>query len=302
MSFVTSSCMAFEAASHSHLHPIRFSAAILGFKQSMTRIAESKAVRKRKDLQEKERRILAAVEAYQLEQAKPLQLRKGVNRLAAELGVNGKTVLNRYNGMQSMSEANAKKQQLLPAQEKHLADLIAVSSDQGRPFTKKDIVLHGNRILNQTSCETDIPKLGKKWARNFVARHDDELQMYRSKHLDSQRAKCMNPSAVEGWFDLLEEYVVKEEVEPKNILAMDETGFIPSNEDSEQVVGRKGKKVQHRVGTANRETTTVLVTICADGTHLAPSIIYKGEHLYAKWTKNNVAEARYENHIGNVSM
>lgn len=260
----------------------------------MTRRAEPKQVKKRKELLEKEKKILAAVEAYQLEQAKPPHLRKGVNKLAIEHGVNGKTVLNRFNGMQSISQANAKKQQLSPEQEKTLADLAARSSDRGRPLTKKDIQHYATTVKNTMSSGTAPENpLGKNWVNNFLTRQSDLLQTYRSKHLDTQRAQCLNPQAVKSWFDLLEEHLVKKGVRKENILAMDECGFIRSNPGPQYVVGRKGKKNQYRVGTANRETVTALVTICADGTYLPPSIIFKGERLYARWTEGNVAGARY---------
>ena len=43
----------------------------------MTRRAEPKQIKKQKELLEKEKKILAAVEAYRLEQTKPPRLRKG---------------------------------------------------------------------------------------------------------------------------------------------------------------------------------------------------------------------------------
>ncbi|KAF9524941.1 hypothetical protein CPB83DRAFT_725609, partial [Crepidotus variabilis] len=59
-------------------------------------------------------------------------------------------------------------------------------------------------------------------------------------------------------------------IKPGNIYGMDESGFPPSHQGVERVVGRRGTKTQHKTGSANRENVTVLVTICADGTALDP--------------------------------
>ncbi|THH06321.1 hypothetical protein EW146_g9649 [Bondarzewia mesenterica] len=72
---------------------------------------------------------------------------------------------------------------------------------------------------------------------------------------------------------------------------MDESGFTPSDEGRERVIRRRGTKTQHKQGGADHENVTALVTICADGTVLKPSIIYKGKNFMMKWTANNVAGA-----------
>ena len=72
---------------------------------------------------------------------------------------------------------------------------------------------------------------------------------------------------------------------------MDESGFPPSHGGVERVVGRRGAKAQHKIGSANRENVTALVTICADGTALKPTIIFKGQRFQANWMKNNLSDA-----------
>lgn len=72
---------------------------------------------------------------------------------------------------------------------------------------------------------------------------------------------------------------------------MDESGFPPSDQRVQRIVGQRGAKRQHKTRSANRENVTVLVTICADGTALKPTIIFKGQHILKKWCQNNVCEA-----------
>lgn len=90
---------------------------------------------------------------------------------------------------------------------------------------------------------------------------------------------------------MIKRRVVDKGVKEENIYGMDESGFPPSHGGVERVVGRRGAKAQHKIGSANRENVTALVTICADGTALKPTIIFKGQRFQANWMKNNLSDA-----------
>jgi hypothetical protein len=47
--------------------------------------------------------------------------------------------------------------------------------------------------------------------------------------------------------------------------------------EKEVVVGEYGRKVQHEIREVDRENTTVICTICADRTSLAPFVIFKAK-------------------------
>ncbi|KAK7451105.1 hypothetical protein VKT23_012781 [Stygiomarasmius scandens] len=75
---------------------------------------------------------------------------------------------------------------------------------------------------------------------------------------------------------------------------MDESGFPPSNQGRERVVGYQGTKTQqHKQGSANHKNVTAIVTICGDGTKLHPTIIFKGQRFQSKWQNDNIAEASW---------
>ena len=57
------------------------------------------------------------------------------------------------------------------------------------------------------------------------------------------------------------------------------------------MIGCCGTKMQHKQGGADCENVTAIVTICADGTVLNPTVIFKGKNIMAKWGENNVASA-----------
>ncbi|EIM86965.1 CENP-B protein, partial [Stereum hirsutum FP-91666 SS1] len=85
------------------------------------------------------------------------------------------------------------------------------------------------------------------------------------------------------------------------IYGMDESGFPLGDFGKKKVVGRRGAKRQHKQGSGDKENVTVLVTICADGTHLRPTIIYKGKNFMQKichsdngWTDSELGRSWIE--------
>ena len=89
----------------------------------------------------------------------------------------------------------------------------------------------------------------------------------------------------------MEEFIVKVGIWAEDVYAMDETGCPPSDQGTEWVIGAWGTWTQHKQGGADCENVTALVTICADGTKLQPTIIFKGQNFMTKWGDNNVSGA-----------
>jgi hypothetical protein len=59
----------------------------------------------------------------------------------------------------------------------------------------------------------------------------------------------------------------------------------------ECVIGRAGKSTQYQQRDGNHENITVIVIICADGTSIAPAIIFKGKSYLPEWKQDNPLEA-----------
>lgn len=75
------------------------------------------------------------------------------------------------------------------------------------------------------------------------------------------------------------------------IYGADETGIQNGIGTVEQVVGPAGESIQHQQRSGDRENITVLVTICADGTSIAPAVIFKGETFQSSWKQDNPLNA-----------
>ncbi|THU89811.1 CENP-B protein, partial [Dendrothele bispora CBS 962.96] len=80
-------------------------------------------------------------------------------------------------------------------------------------------------------------------------------------------------------------------IDPKLVYGCDEIGFMPSRGAKRWVIGPRNQSIQHQQGDGGRENTTVIVTICADGTATKPTVILKGKAFDVNWKQDNPAEA-----------
>jgi hypothetical protein len=156
--------------------------------------------------------------------------------------------------------------------------------------------------------------VGRRWTSRFVEKHSDRLSTYWAHPLDNIQGCAVNPITNKQWFDLLEtvlaggadslddhvalsenmQVVYEEDHEPiacENSYAADESGFVAAGGMRERVIGAKEKSTQHQQGDGGRENTTVIVTICADGTSLKPAVIFKGQVFQVKWDQENPTDA-----------
>ena len=71
---------------------------------------------------------------------------------------------------------------------------------------------------------------------------------------------------------------------------MDESGFPFGGDELGKVVYcDTAATIQHEQTEGNRENVTAVVTICADGTTVTPTVIFKGKYVNAAWHEANTA-------------
>lgn len=192
-----------------------------------------------------------------------------------------------------MDAFNASKQKLSLAHELPLVKFICRSADHSLPLSRSEVKCYADAMIQQEKGDTidDKYHVADLWMDSFLMRHHEKLGTFWGRSLDTQRVKCLNPVAVEHWFTLVKKYIVDKGILPENIYGMDESGFSPADQSVRWVIGWKGTKTQHRSGTANRENVTALVKICADGTTIALTVIFKAKSFQKTWGDNNVAGA-----------
>ena len=189
-----------------------------------------------------------------------------------------------------MHKDHKDQQKLKPSEEQTLVNFLIESAERGFPQTLHQIENFAN-LIRQSRLGPECEKVGENWVGRFLDRHREILQTHWSKPLDTQRARAMNPQAKKEWFELVKKYVVDVGILPENLYGMDETGCPPSDQGTQKVVGGRGVKTMHKTGGADRENVTALVTICADGTALHLTIIFKAKRFNGQWANNNVSKA-----------
>ena len=164
---------------------------------------------------------------------------------------------------------------------------------RGFPLSPKRLREHAEQILTARLGKM-FPEtgLGKNWATRFITKHHDRLGMYWSSAMDSSRGRAVNPITKAEYFKLLKEVREEYDIPDELVYGADETGIQTGIGVTERVIGPAGAKIQHQQRSGNRENITVLPTICADGTSVAPTVIYKEEAFQTKWLQENPLDAR----------
>jgi hypothetical protein len=78
---------------------------------------------------------------------------------------------------------------------------------------------------------------------------------------------------------------------PDRIYGMDETCGWFDHAGRSTVLGGKGKNNQYLTRKSSRESTTLIVSSCADGSVLKPFCIFSAKKMSKEWKKINPLEA-----------
>ena len=232
-----------------------------------------------------------ALQAYTAEQLKT-EGKCGLHNIALQYRVNHVTLSRQYKGALLIAAFNALKQKLTAAEETILINFALESADRGLPITHAMLSSMANKLLESRLGSHYVP-VGLNWSDRFIEWHYQSLQMHWTKPLDTQCARALNPKIVKHWFSLVKEHIADKGIKPHNIYGIDESGFPPGVIGHEHVIGHCGTRIQHKQGGADHENVTALVTICTDGTALAPTIMFKGKNFMKQWGEDNVAHASY---------
>lgn len=187
--------------------------------------------------------------------------------------------------MVSEQESNKLKKnaQTKPEEDEQITRWIEGCSDRALPPTNKKIVEMANRIVASRGGRP----VGKNWIYKFKARQRTRLQSCWGSSYSTQRANALNPTTLAGHFDVVEEIYEDHNIKDHNRYVADETCLQKSQNGAVRVVGRRGVKRQHVKQNSDRVLTTVMATMCADGTAIPPFVIFKGDQFQVAWGEQN---------------
>jgi hypothetical protein len=122
-------------------------------------------------------------------------------------------------------------------------------------------------------------ELGKGWVDRFIQRYQVDLISRWATGIDRSRHQADLGLKYKLYFDLLMDKISQYNVEPRHIYNMDEKGFMLGVlTRSKRVFSRRlyeEGKIKAHIQDGNREWITLLACICADGSHIEPSLIYQ---------------------------
>ena len=157
------------------------------------------------------------------------------------------------------------------AQERELLKYIRSLCERCLPPTPKIVANIAQELCGKAPS--------KNWATRFVARNRDQLDARYLNTLDLARHKADSRASYEQYFDILNTRIKDYDILPENMYNMDEKGFLIGRLQKTQRVFTKDLYKQGKLVGAgqdgSREWITVVATICADGTSLSPTVIYK---------------------------
>jgi hypothetical protein len=245
-----------------------------------------------------------------------------VRSLIDKFGVPRSTLRDRLQGVPPKSVANASKAHFTTAETEVLISLIVVSAQRGFPLTPSNLcdtanylllakskniadlttLMSQNTLFDDPDAIEAAPKVGKNWAKRWLKKHNDRVKKYKGRKLDSQRAQALNPENVGHWFSLVREVYAREgdkkdgetegDMTPDRIYGMDETCGWFDHPGKTTVLGGKGKKNQYQTRKSSRESVTLIVSTCADGSAIRPFCIFSAKRLGKEWHRINPLRAK----------
>ncbi|CAA7270386.1 unnamed protein product [Cyclocybe aegerita] len=249
----------------------------------MAKHAASDVLKKRQEEEEKARAYWIAHAIWLDEQQKPKDERLSYQEVAEEahkrwhaktghwLKLNHNTVRNHATGKtRPREETKWDSSHLSAVKEEEVVNYLIETAAQGFGLSHRRLKEHVIELC-RAHYGTSFPGLGKHWSHRFVERHHEHLHVYRTRPLHDVQGKAANPENHKAWCDLVEN--------------------ANGDEGEERVIGGAGKNVQYQQQAGTRETTTVIVNICADGTAIPPAVLFSGKGFAVRWKQDNPAEA-----------
>jgi hypothetical protein len=206
------------------------------------------------------------------------------NETGKSISLNHATIIRHANGGKPMAEFNAEKCLLSKEEEKTILGFMEETANRGFPLSHRRLREHAAAIIGARQGPS-FQGVGENWTDRFIFYHSERIKTIWSSSLEGARAQAANPTNNAEWFNLLGEHL--SDVDPDCIWGVDETGIQTGMAVKERVIGPKNKSIQHQIRQGNRENITVIVSICADGSTIAPAVIYKGEGFLPSWHQDN---------------
>jgi hypothetical protein len=192
--------------------------------------------------------------------------------VAKKHGVSRSTLTRKH---QATTLSNASKsinqRKLDDQQEQELGRYITRLTRQGLPPTRA--------LIQNFAFSVAASPVSESWVTRFINRHSTHLISKWTAGMDNDRHHADSGAKYSLYFHLMRDKITHYGIEPRHTYNMDEKGFlIGITGRSKRIFSRKMwemKEVRAAVQDGSREWITVLACVCADESHLPPSLIYQ---------------------------
>jgi hypothetical protein len=186
--------------------------------------------------------------------------------------LNHVTIHNHAAGKPTRAQSNGKKSWLTPEESKVVIDYIVECGLQGFGLSHRRLKEHVDEILREKLGEAFREEgVGKKWTHRFIEKNSDRIKMAWTTALEEKRGQAVNPNMAGAWNGLYGPALIKYEIKAHNLYGSDEIGVAGTSGQRERVMGSRKKGLHYQQVGGDRDNTTVIVTICADGSALPPA-------------------------------
>ena len=218
-----------------------------------------------------------------------------LRKAAYNNGINYQTLHNRINNKHT--KCNGRPAKLEENIESFLVEILAALSDVGYSLSQYEVLGVVNKHLKDNNKQHLFPENGptNEWYKSFMNRHKDKLNRKNSNSMPVNRAMAMNPTFFDHWFGLLKKIMDDHGLhnKPTHVFNCDESRFQFST-GSCVVVTRKGGQAFRLASSNDKNMTTILACISADGRHMPMHTVYKGRRKQHSWLQGGPTGATYD--------
>lgn len=201
-----------------------------------------------------------------------------------------KSVLHRHNRF--IMKKQGGQTALSIEEEEYLIEYINLCSEWGYPLETFDLRIIIKSYLDRLG--TNVKKFknnmpGPDYVKSFIKRHCDKITSRLCQNIKRSRA-AVSPEIIEQYFNELEKSL--QDIPLSNIINYDETN-LTDDPGRKKVLVRRSTKYPERVMNHTKGSTSLMMAAAADGTILAPYVVYKSQHVYDTWRQNGPVGCRY---------
>ena len=228
------------------------------------------------------------LKAYEAVEEKKLPVKKA----AREFGIPVQTLRDRVKGYIDAYDFSLGGEPTLNVEEEEtLVDHVEAMSLLGYGYTNTKLQQVAGEMAYDFGRKKKNKPMSNNWLYGFLKRWQSRLASVSPRRLESNRAKCSTPEAIDFYYKNLEETLVKYDLmdKPQHIYNLDETGLQPDHRPANTI---SSVNVKPQVITSPRSTTTTLVgCINAIGHAIPPYFVFKGKRFHADLMKGKCAGA-----------